>query len=46
MTKLGNTLDKKLVMSSLVSGQKVDPKAKFSRLGVTNKGVFEETKKE
>ena len=48
MSKFGSTIDKRLTMSSLVSGKKgsVDTKAKFSRLGLTGKGVHDDIKQE
>jgi hypothetical protein len=45
-SKLGSTIDKKVHMSTLVSGKKVDPKAKFNRLGVSSKYLPEEIKSE
>ena len=45
-SKLGSTLDKRVHMSTLVSGKKVDPKMKFNRLGVSSKHLSDDVKTE
>lgn len=46
VNKFGTTIDKKVQMSTLVSGKKIDPKTKFNRLGVASKHLPDDMKSE